>query len=525
MSGIDDWRWIPTTLAVVLLAGPVPTHGTNRSLESEAEPLEASLSIQRRLADGSLDVAASLNNRHLIELHLSQGRAAEAFRILERSRARNFLEMLAERDSVFSVSVPGGTSPELAALRHPQPLDLAGAQKALDPGTVMLSYSVGESQVDLFAVATGDFKGTTSPLGEDELRREVELFRRLIQTTVAATDLTAEIESVGKRLYRQLIQPAQKLIDANQRILIVADGPLHLLPFAALVREVRRPDVPLRPTEVIAETQFVAQWRPIHSALSATVYAQLDRRPASTANSEILLAAFGDPIYDSESNLSPASQQRSVTGRELDLDLEALPASRSEVERIAKLFPSEQTRIFLGAQATEEQAKIASRQARMVHFATHGLLDQRFPLDSGLVLTPPLVWTSDRDNGLLQAWEIFEDMRLEADLVVLSACDSGLGSEQGGEGLMGLTRAFQYAGARSVVSTLWPVDDAVTAELMVRFYRHLQAGHAKNEALRAAQVELIEQPIQVPGADGEPIMIDASSPNYWAAFQITGSWR
>ncbi|MCP4661409.1 MAG: CHAT domain-containing protein, partial [bacterium] len=102
-----------------------------------------------------------------------------------------------------------------------------------------------------------------------------------------------------------------------------------------------------------------------------------------------------------------------------------------------------------------------------------------------------------RFEPLLQAWEIFEHVRLDADLVVLSACQSALGEERGGDGLLGLTRAFQYAGARSVVASLWQVSDRVTPELMVRFYRHLRSGKPKDQALQAAQIELIREPITV----------------------------
>src|SRR5207253_11069952 len=118
---------------------------------------------------------------------------------------------------------------------------------------------------------------------------------------------------------------------------------------------------------------------------------------------------------------------------------------------------------YLAAAATEERAKSVSPRARYVHFAAHGYLDERFPLNSGLALTIPEKLVEGQENGLLQAWEIFEQVRLEADLVVLSACQTGLGKEMGGEGLIGLTRALQYAGARSIVASLWSVDDLKTA--------------------------------------------------------------
>ena len=206
-------------------------------------------------------------------------------------------------------------------------------------------------------------------------------------------------------------------------------------------------------------------------------------------------------------------------------EFEPLPYSRREVERIAALYPAAATRTYLGAQATEEHAKATGRETRIVHFAVHGVLDDRLPLSSGLALTMPEGFPEDLDNGLLQVWEILERLRLEADLVVLSACETGVGREQGGDGLIGLTRAFQYAGARTVAATLWKVHDRMTAELMVRFHRHLRAGKPKDEALRAAQVELIRGPVEVEDEAGEVVAKDWSAPYYWAAFQRHGDWR
>ena len=148
----------------------------------------------------------------------------------------------------------------------------------------------------------------------------------------------------------------------------------------------------------------------------------------------------------------------------------------------------------------------------IIHFATHAVINERFPLDSALVFTIPEHPKEGQDNGLLQAWEIFESMRIDADLVTLSACDSGLGKEMGGEGLIGLTRAFQYAGARSVLASLWRVEDKATAELMRRFYTYLKSGMTKDEALRHAQIDLIHSK-------------DYSNPRDWAAFQLNGDWK
>src|SRR6185369_18098521 len=207
----------------------------------------------------------------------------------------------------------------------------------------------------------------------------------------------------------------------------------------------------------------------------------------------------------------PVASLEVFTAVRRGLSLEPLPASRQEVEGIASLFPEAHT--FLGTEATEERAKAIAPQARLLHFACHGLLDERSPLNSALALTIPEKPAPGQDNGLLQAWEIFESVRLDADLVTLSACDSGLGREMGSEGLIGLTRAFQFAGARSVLASLWSVSDDSTAELMRRFYGYLKQGKGKDEAIRAAQVDLIHGPEAT------------SHPYHWAAFQLSGDWR
>jgi CHAT domain-containing protein len=191
---------------------------------------------------------------------------------------------------------------------------------------------------------------------------------------------------------------------------------------------------------------------------------------------------------------------------------ESLRFARREVEAISALFGKGAV-AYLGDQATEARAKAMPRRCSYVHFACHATLDPRLPLNSGLVLAAPATDTEGGDNGLLQVWEIFDSVRLDAELVTLSGCETALGQEMGGEGLMGLRRAFQYAGARSVVASLWQVSDRSTADLMVRFYGYLQSGQTKADALRAAQIDLIR-------AGGK-----TAPPFRWAAFVLFGDWR
>ena len=471
------------------------------------------------------------------------GRPAEAFHVLERSRARSFLALLAERDLHLSDLPPEldaerrrtnaeydrvqsqlarsssgrddteierltdklrdlrarqeeiiarirRKSPRSAALEAPEPLGLAGTRALLDPGTVLLEYAVGSERTWLFVVQPA---GTTGPglavfpipAGAKTLREEVESFRRALKSPDSGR---SALQAQARRLYGLLIQPAETQLAHAQRILISPAGPLNTLPFAALLRNDR----------------WLVEWKPVHSVLSATVYAALLPSRPPQRQTGGTLAAFGDPLY-------PLPEPKAPAGLEVHgLTFPSLPFSREEVKAIAALYPRAQ--VYLGQEATEEKAKALGPGPRLVHFACHGVLDERFPLNSALALTIPEQPQEGQDNGLLQAWEIFESVRLDADLVTLSACDSALGQEMGGEGLLGLTRAFQYAGARSVLGSLWSINDRSTGFLMKRFYRHLRAGQTKDEALQAAQIELIRTP-------------HFSHPFHWAAFQLAGDWR
>lgn len=483
---------------------------------------------------------------------LAQKQPEQAYQVSERSRARSLLHMLAERDLVFAADVPPDiqrarkrnaaeydhtqsqvaelnpakdqakidqllarlrelttereqiaeqikkTSPRFASLQYPEPLDLASTRQILDPGTFLLSYSVGQEHTVMYLVRPAGrepgFFVFTLAVKEKDLLARVQDFRRLMQHhQVADRQLTA----LSRQLYDLLLKPAESLLDESDRLLIVPDGALQILPFAALRRN---------------EKEYLVEWKPLHTVVSATVYAELKKMRRMAGSQAVALAAFGDPRVPAAKDALERSANTEVRlASERGFEFGWLPFSRQEVEGIAALFPG-RSQTYLGADATEEHAKALGKDVRYVHFATHGLLDERFPLNSALVLTIPDKFEEGKENGLLQAWEIFEQVRLDADLVTLSACNTGLGQEMSGEGLIGLTRAFQYAGARSVLASLWSVDDLRTMELMKRFYSGLRDGKSKDEALRAAQISLLRS---------RP----SSSPYYWAAFSLIGDWH
>jgi CHAT domain-containing protein/Tfp pilus assembly protein PilF len=497
----------------------------------------------------------------------------EAFHILERYRAQLLLAMLSERDIIWTAEIPEEldrerqslardydrtqhelvefepqkdkdkidelqaglrelqakqaevisrikkASPKYASLRYPQPLDVKGVQAVLDPGTVLLSYSIGEKAGYLFILTSGDFKAVPLALGEADLKEEVEKLNLAIQRGQSGLPLADSFFNQGKKLYEELVAPAEEILAKGDRILIIPDGPLHSLPFPALVRP---------KADKAKQGSFLAEWKSVHTVLSATVFSELkkQRKPAVPLQAKRVLLAFGDPDYPRAEKDQPIENEEAIARsmRKRGFDLAPLPGTREEVMAIAGLF-GPQAEIHVGKEATEERAKAAGRDIPIIHFACHGLLDDLFPLNSGLALSMPAQPLEGQENGLLQAWEIFEQVRIDADLVTLSACDTGSGKEMGGEGLVGLARAFQYAGARSVLASQWKVADAATSELMKRFYAGLKSGMPKDQALQAAQKELIRSRIPAKDSSGRTVELDASHPFYWAAFQLIGDWK
>ena len=517
-----------------------------KALEMSLAAVEALESQMGRLG-GVQDVKAEYRSaavglfRDAVDKLVRAGRPEDAFALLERSRSRAFLEMLGERDvdlagdlppnlrvtyrklqreadglmEELASSDPAGdpdgirraqerlaevrakragladavrrASPRMAGVQYPRPLDLDGVRRGLDPGTVMLAYSVGRDRSYLFAVTgKGSFRCVALPVGERALRERVEAYRGTILSRRTPGLGAAQATAQGRDLYDLLVAPAGSLIDPSGRILVVPDGPLHLLPFGALVR----PGKGRSPV-------YLAQYRPIHVTSSATAFVEMAARAGARG------AGVG-PNLVAFSASGPAGPKGREAGAE-----SALPAAGREVASIARLFPS--ARVYTGKDASEANAVKAAAGADVIHFACHARVDASMALNSGLILGGG---RGSEDEEVLTAWEVLESLRTPAGLVVLSACETGLGREVAGEGLVGLVRAFHYAGAPSVVASLWRVEDASTAFLMESFYGHIKAGFSADVALQKAQEDVISSR----GGQGLP-------PFYWAGFQLYGDWK
>jgi CHAT domain-containing protein len=371
--------------------------------------------------------------------------------------------------------------PAYAAVREPHALSLPAIQRLLDERTALLEFFVGKASSYLFVVTRGGLAVHPLPPGG----QLVALVERVRAAVDHASRLRARRYAADAyELYRLLLMPAAAELRDKPRLILSPDGPLYSLSFEVLLTGPVEGSAAAR-----RDLPFLLRDRSVSYIPSASVLAQLlaQGQPSELATDKgKLFVGFGDP---------EAGPSRS------------LPAARDEVRRIASLFPAEQTATFLGPEASEENVKTSAavKSARHLHFATHGELDESTPERSGLRLAHTDATAGD---GLLQVREVF-NLELHADLVVLSACQTGMGKEVSGEGLIGMTRAFLYAGAASVVVSLWQVDDESTADLMVSFYRHLERTGDKSEALRLAKLDLI---------DRSPYF----QPYYWAPFILIG---
>jgi CHAT domain-containing protein len=385
--------------------------------------------------------------------------------------------------------------PRYAALTQPQPLDVAAVQRLLDPDSLLLEFALGEEHSYLWAITPDQVTSHQLPK-----RAAIETAARTLHRLLEADK---PHQQQAATLSRMLLSPVAAQLP-NRRLLIVADGALQLIPFAILPQ----------PQAVSRASQPLLTSHEITHLPSASVLGVLRQAPTSRQPALQTVAIFADPVFSREDarvkprlDLPPEMFSETVRGGG---SLQRLSSSSAEADRIRELAPPGTVLIAKGFEADRAallQANLAPY--RIVHFATHGLVDDVHPALSSLVLS--LVDETGRPrDGFLRLHEIY-NLKLNAELVVLSACRTGIGKEYKGEGLLSLTRGFMYAGTPRVVASLWQVNSVATSELMKRFYqRMLRDGLRPAAALRAAQLEIREQ---------------WPSPYYWGAFVLQGEWR
>jgi len=440
-------------------------------------------------------------------------------------------------------------SPHYAALTQPQPLKLKEIQQQLDADTLLLEYALGEERSYLWAITRDSLTSYELPNGELIKQSALQVYELLTARSTSKRGETgtergeriaqaeAKLPAAAQSLSQTLLAPVAAQL-GNKRLVIVADGALQYIPFAMLpepgvrgqgsgVNEKKMAQQPL-----IVGHEIVSL--PSASALAIQRTELAGREPAPK-----MLAVIADPVFDrtdarfttpaietsgktepqaiafnNERTLEHLAEESddkaSVTTRRFVIP--RLPFTRKEADQLLALTPKNSSFGAIDFQASRATVLNGDlSQYRYVHFATHGYLDSERPGLSSLVLSMVDAQGNPQD-GFLRANDIY-NLKLPAELVVLSACQTGLGKEVKGEGLVGLTRGFMYAGAARVVVSLWNVNDKATAELMTKFYeKMLKQGARPAAALRIAQVEMWKQK-------------QWQSPYYWAAFTMQGEWR
>jgi CHAT domain-containing protein len=386
---------------------------------------------------------------------LALGQPADAFSYAERSRARAFLDLLGHSErpprEPSGEGQPGPADDVLLAVEPAAPDEI---QRRLPNDTTLLEYLVTDRETFLWVVKRHDLRAIRLPIRRAQLIDEVRDFRRAI----AEGAEVPVIKGLARRLHEQLVAPAQSFLAGE--VLIVPHDVLHYLPFAALRTGAGR---------------WLVEQHTLATLPSASTMKYLDRRSPSPTASPL---AVGNP------ELGPGLK---------------LPYAQDEIETVRAHYP--EATILTGPEATEAAVKAQTGRADILHFAAHAELNELTPLTSSLLLSP-----GSGEDGRLEVREIL-GLALRARLVVLSGCATGLGRLSRGDELVGLQRAFLYAGAHTIVATLWTVDDMAAYELMETFYAELQrAGPAR--ALRAAQ---------------RSIMGRFAHPYFWAAFTFTGA--
>jgi len=451
-------------------------------------------------------------------------------------------------------------SPRYATLVHPPAIEAEDVRRLLDADTLLLEYSLGDKRSFLWLVTPDSIKGFELP-GRKEIEDTAErLTKSLTERNRTVKDESpqqwrrridqaeAEYAETSAKLSKMVIEPIADLL-GNKRLVIVADGSLQLISFGALpgaqgtglateasAKTVRSNAATSDRRSLIEDHEIVYQ--PSASVLALQRHEFANRKPAPHA-----VAVLANPVFNKDDDrvraaIARTSDNRNAGAREDgaaarkateenskrkpditraldDLGFNRFPrlrSSQAEAEAIIKVAPKGETMAALNFDANRATAmSSALSKYRIVHFATHGIVDFEHPELSGIILSM-VDEKGEAQDGYLRLPEIY-NLNLPADLVVLSACQTGVGKQIKGEGLIALTRGFMYAGAPRVVASLWQVDDAATAELMAEFYKQMLINKLNPAAaLRSAQLKLSHQ-------------TSRRSPYFWAGFVLQGEWK
>ncbi len=421
----------------------------------------------------------------LIDLLVAQGRSNDALVYAERAKGRVLLDVMSKGRAQITDAL---TQEEREEERR---LNLIIVNLNNELRKERLKPVTDDAKVRQLSVIAKPplgrgvmLKAITINVSEKKLAMLVNEFRQSI------TGRRPVFSAFARELYGLLIKPARPHLYGVNALRIIPDGILWDVPFQALQA---------------ANGRYILEDYAVSYAPSLSVLREVKK--SNGARSKPSLLAFGNPL----TGIETIRQLQEVRRRE---GFKPLPEAENEVSSVARIYGADRSTVFVGKDAEERLFNLLASNYGVIHFATHGVLDNRQPLYSYLLLANS--GESDKEDGLLEAREIM-DLNLRADLVVLSACETARGRIGAGEGVIGMSWAFFVAGCRTTVVSQWEVDSAGTAELMVGFFQRLKSaagksGTTKSNALRMAALKLMKSPRY-------------QHPYYWASFVVVGNER
>jgi CHAT domain-containing protein len=419
-------------------------------LFEQKKHLNAFKIVEQSKARALVDVLASKKN-----FDASSKKSSELLSELDKAEydALQFASNASRTRSVVIQQNIEATDKQLSSLISVKSTTVSGIQSKLKKNEVLIEYYGNEEKYFIFVLTKNSIKSVK--IDSSNLENHVTNYRAALSTRDSK-----KYKSASKALYNTVIKPVKHLIK-GKKLTVVPHGSLHYVPFASLWDGKR----------------YLVQNYQIRTLPSASVMEFLQNKVTNKAGNLLILGNpdLGDPQYD-------------------------LPAAQEESLRLAKRVKG--SKVLLRKKATETALKKYGSSFKNIHFAMHGLFEAEKPLSSGLFLAP-----DSENDGRLTVSELY-DLDLNADLVTLSACETALGETKSGDDVIGFTRGFLYAGANSIVSSLWEVDDEATRDLMLRFYKELKSNN-KARALQKAQLRVMKK---------------YPHPYYWAAFQLTGQY-
>jgi CHAT domain-containing protein/Tfp pilus assembly protein PilF len=408
----------------------------------------------------------------------------------------------AELDYAAYVNNLHSKYPEFKSIKSPEPIGLERAQELTDDQTAVLEYAITGNQLLMFLVSSNEVQVEQFSLTDNEnLGNELTTWVTDFKDAILSTASQSELREKSSKLYNVLLKPFEEQLNNHSNLIVVPDGALAYLPFEALTQG----------SQYLIEN-FRIKYEP--SLTSLTLLQESD-----PGNQKELLAVAGSQTSEGNSQFVRSAQ------------LSALPSTLIEVDSIASHF--QQVSMLKKEEVSEQAFKelLQENRYRYIHLATHGIIDEEQPSRSGLTLSAEgKITASSKEDGMLRSSEIF-GLDINSDMVVLSACNTGLGKVVGGEGMLGMQRSFFYAGTSTVVVSLWNVYDRSTASFMNEFYKNLLRTESnegwwestlrwigwdnsipfgkKASAMRQAKLQMIKHPL-------------FNHPVYWAPFIVVG---